>query len=63
MVFLINKVKKESITFCDLRKQALCELSFMLGMQTVYIDVDKLGITLILFDPDTWGKVLRKFQE
>ena len=39
------------------------ELSFMLGMQTVHIDVDQLGVTLKQFGPDTWGKVLTKFQE
>lgn len=63
MAFLINKVKKVSVAFCDLRKQAVCELSFMLGMESVYTDVDQLGINLILFGPDTGGKVLRKFQE
>ena len=58
MAFLINKVKKVSVAFCDLRKQAVCELSFMLGMESVYTVVDQLGINLILFGPAILGSFL-----
>ncbi|KAG5201116.1 hypothetical protein JEQ12_005650 [Ovis aries] len=60
--FFINKVKKQSDIFCALRKQAACELS-MFQMQTVHMDVDRFGVTLKRFGPDTWGKVFMKFQE
>ena len=60
--FFINKVKKQSFVFCALRKQAACELSTF-QMQTVHMDVDRCGVTLKQFGPDTWGKVFMKFQE
>ena len=60
--FFINKVKKQSVVFCALRKKAACELSTF-HMQTVHTDVDRCGVILKRFGPDTWGKVLRKFQE
>ena len=60
--FFINKVKKQSVVFCALRKQAACELSTF-QMQTVHMDVDRCGVTLKQFGPDTWGKVFMKFQE
>ena len=60
--FFINKVKKQSDVFCALRKQAAYELS-MFQMQTVHTDVDRCGVTLKRFGPDTWGKVFMKFQE
>ena len=60
--FFINKVKKQSFVFCALRKQAAYELS-MFQMQTVHTDVDRCGVTLKRFGPDTWGKVYMKFQQ
>ena len=54
--FFINKVKKQSVVFCALRKQAACELSTF-HMQTVHMDVDRCGVTLKRFGPDTSGKV------
>ena len=60
--FFINKVKKQSVVFCALRKQAACELSTF-HMQTVHTDVDRCGVTLKWFGQDTWGKVFMKFQQ
>ena len=60
--FFINKVKKQSDVFCAPRKQAACELSTF-HMQTKNSDVDRCGLTLKWFRPDTWGKVLTEFQE
>ena len=60
--FFINKVKKQSVVFCSLRKKAACELSTF-QMQTVRTDVDRCGVTLKRFGPDTSGKVFMKFQE
>ena len=60
--FFINKVKKQSDIFCALRKQAACELS-VFQMQTAHMDVDRCGVTLKRFGPDTWGSVFTKFQE
>ena len=60
--FFINKVKKQSVVFCALRKQAACELSTF-HMQTVHMDVDRCGVTLERFGPDSRGKVFMKFQE
>lgn len=60
--FFINKVKKQSVVFCALRKKAACELSTF-HMHTVHTDVDRCGVTLKRFGPDTWGKVFTKFQE
>ena len=60
--FFINKVKKQSVVFCALRKKVACELS-MLRMQTIHMDVDRCDVTLKRFGPDPWGKVFTKFQE
>ena len=60
--FFINKVKKQSVVFCALKKKAACELSTF-HMHTVHTDVDRCGVTLKRFGPDTWGKVFTKFQE
>ena len=58
---LSSLIKAVSCFLCS-EKKAGCELSTF-RMQPENSDVDRCGLTLKWFRPDTWGKVLTEFQE